>query len=898
MTLASLQAANHTSPAASPSAAVTVSTTAALPAHALAASPPGIAVEPEPISLFPHILICENALRLDSRPWRGTGVSVPLFALRSNTGMGVGEFADLPLFIDWIADAGFNLLHILPVQDTYVRGHPNETSPYRAISVFALHPLYLSVRAVADTMVQQHGATLDREIIERISNTALQMKASEYVPPAVTGSAGSSSTGYPGHRPAASSTGSSSLSVADGLPPRPPMDYEAVMRTKLSLLRDLYRIGGAATLASEGFSRFFASNRAWLQPYALYCFFRDLLGVADPSAWGARTHITQVQVQALTDPSQLHYSSIAFYYFTQYHLHLQLQAAAEHAERRGVVLQTDIPVGCARGSCDVWTHPHLFKTDKAMSAPADPFQKEGQQFGFPPYCWDAMAKDGFTWWNRRMAHLGQYFNSVVLSSGVDYFRSYETPNTATTGLMGVFEPSLPLTCRDLRAAGLLTSSTRTSVAATSAISSGSNGIIKRLTSPWIREWTVRAALGGSSDRFSELVPRLFHVREGGVYLFKQHANTEAKLTELLSGTHHEDVLAPLLHLLSNVCFIRVKQTAAQVADLGAEEQEEAEDDDDEDEDEVSLTAHLASSTNTTRSISVYHPRVGMTDTTSFIELDEHTRQLARRLHRTYFQDRQSPLWRNAGMTRLSALQQCFGDAGKMAARESQHQHQPGMLWTSGFAPSNEMWEALRSLGIPPCLLQRLPTSAAPGASATGGSSKGGSGGNATVMLADPSQYEYCSVTMAGSADTPSLRSWWESDPALTAHYAHTQLKLGAANSDTSNGNGAVAQDSVVPRTCTPEIVQLILQQHLSSPSVWAVFPLVDVLGLDASLRCSAPHSERTNIPSVPHHYWRTRLHLTTEELMGPAGMRLAARIRGMIQAAGRAVAPLRSEERR
>jgi 4-alpha-glucanotransferase len=173
------------------------------------------------------------------------------------------------------------------------------------------------------------------------------------------------------------------------------------MRTKMSLLRELFRAGGDAVLASIGFARFFRDSRDWLQPYALYRFFCELHGCADPAAWGTRRTVAQAQVQALVDPSALHYRAVTFWYFVQYLAHVQLRGAAEHARRAGVLLQVVLSAGVPRGAADVWAAPAMFKTERSMGAPPDAFARNGQHWGFPPYAWDVMAADGYAWWRRR-----------------------------------------------------------------------------------------------------------------------------------------------------------------------------------------------------------------------------------------------------------------------------------------------------------------------------------------------------------------------------------------------------------------------------------------------------------------------------------------------------------------
>src|SRR5437762_2878594 len=66
------------------------------------------------------------------------GVLAPLFALRTENDLGIGDLAALRQFIDWSADAGFKLIQLLPINET---GRDN--SPYNAISAVAIEPTTL-----------------------------------------------------------------------------------------------------------------------------------------------------------------------------------------------------------------------------------------------------------------------------------------------------------------------------------------------------------------------------------------------------------------------------------------------------------------------------------------------------------------------------------------------------------------------------------------------------------------------------------------------------------------------------------------------------------------------------------------------------------------------------------
>lgn len=64
-------------------------------------------------------------------PWRGAGVAIPMFSIRTEADLGVGEFLDLKLLVDWAVDSGFHLIQLLPLNDTSVHRMWWDSYPYR-----------------------------------------------------------------------------------------------------------------------------------------------------------------------------------------------------------------------------------------------------------------------------------------------------------------------------------------------------------------------------------------------------------------------------------------------------------------------------------------------------------------------------------------------------------------------------------------------------------------------------------------------------------------------------------------------------------------------------------------------------------------------------------------------
>ncbi|MBK7096847.1 MAG: 4-alpha-glucanotransferase [Saprospiraceae bacterium] len=107
--------------------------------------------------------IDENINRPTDEFWRGAGVAIPVFSLRTKDSLGVGEFPDLKLMADWAKKAKMSLIQILPVNDTTANNDKFDTYPYAGISVFALHPQFLKISALPYKMPE----TFHKQLKER-----------------------------------------------------------------------------------------------------------------------------------------------------------------------------------------------------------------------------------------------------------------------------------------------------------------------------------------------------------------------------------------------------------------------------------------------------------------------------------------------------------------------------------------------------------------------------------------------------------------------------------------------------------------------------------------------------------------------------------------------------------
>ena len=312
----------------------------------------------------------EHSAKIFDQPgFRGAGTAIPVFSLRSEEGFGVGEFRDIPKFVDWMERTGQSVLQLLPINDTTRHGEWGDSYPYSPVSSFALHPIYIHLPEVG------------------VKEDAAYKKAQKE------------------------------------LNALPKVDYPRVIKLKIKYLRQAFAKKGAADIATTAFRKFAKDNAYWLDPYAQFCAKRD--GISPD-----------------------------FYRWVQFHLDRQLSRAVKYAHEKGVFLKGDLPIGVGRDSVDAASYPELYNLDSSAGAPPDFFSRDGQNWGFPTYNWEEMAKDDYAWWKARLRNMAKYFDAFRIDHILGFFRIWEIPLPHKSGLLGHFNPAMPYSRGEIDALGL------------------------------------------------------------------------------------------------------------------------------------------------------------------------------------------------------------------------------------------------------------------------------------------------------------------------------------------------------------------------------------------------------------------------------------------------------------
>ena len=333
---------------------------------------------------------------------RVAGTVIPLFSLRSQNSWGVGDFGDLKSFAEWLAATGQHVLQLLPVNDTSIYGGAGDSYPYNCVSVFALHPQYLDMSALPSLK--------DGRVRAGFVRRAKRLNEGET------------------------------------------FDYTAVNELKESYMRRLFDESGDVLLSEDKYKAFVEAQKEWLYPYCAYRFLSRKI-CAGPGNWGSYDTYNETTIESLLNEYPDAQREMQYHAYVQYLLYAQLREAHEYCLSLGVALKGDIPIGVAPDGVDVWCDKKLFNLHGSAGAPPDAFSADGQNWGFPTYNWEVMARDGYSWWCRRFKYMAEFFDAYRIDHILGFFRIWEIPCNVSSGLSGHFRPCRPLSVEEIECAG-------------------------------------------------------------------------------------------------------------------------------------------------------------------------------------------------------------------------------------------------------------------------------------------------------------------------------------------------------------------------------------------------------------------------------------------------------------
>lgn len=317
--------------------------------------------------------------------FRRCGILAPLFSVYSDKSLGIGDFQDLKLLVDWCKKSGHSIIQLLPMNET---GMLN--CPYDSVSSFALEPVYLSFNALGAVKKMLAYRRLER-IKEKYSLTN-----KKYV------------------------------------------DY-GIKEEKLKLLWDIYSQGNLAL--GGDFNSFRQENSYWLEDFALYKVVKYYENGRPWYEWQQK--YKNHDEEALLDFLNEHKKEVGFQIWLQWLAFKEFKEAKEYAWSKGVLLKGDLPILVSRDSADVWAHPDFFKLEFSAGAPPDMYCAKGQRWGMPTYNWQNIARDGYVYLKEKLKYAQNFYDILRIDHVVGLFRIWSIPYSdpqENQGLNGSFDP--------------------------------------------------------------------------------------------------------------------------------------------------------------------------------------------------------------------------------------------------------------------------------------------------------------------------------------------------------------------------------------------------------------------------------------------------------------------------
>ena len=298
---------------------------------------------------------------------RSCGILMPVSSLPSPYGIGTLGKAAYD-FVDFLAEARQSWWQTLPLGPTSYGD-----SPYQSFSAYAGNPYFVDL-----ALLEQDGLV-----------TREELEAEDW-----------------GDDPAC-------------------VDYEKIYNARFRVLQKAADRGWERD--ADAVSAFAAANAGWLEDYALFMALKRRFGMKAWTEWedeDIRLHRPEAVERCRAELAE----DVRLFTYIQYLFFRQWNDLRDYAHEKGIGIIGDLPIYVAMDSADVWAEPGSFQLDsrnvpvEVSGVPPDYFSADGQLWGNPLYDWEAMKRDGFGWWVRRIEGASRLYDVIR----IDHFRGLES----------------------------------------------------------------------------------------------------------------------------------------------------------------------------------------------------------------------------------------------------------------------------------------------------------------------------------------------------------------------------------------------------------------------------------------------------------------------------------------
>ena len=202
------------------------------------------------------------------------------------------------------------------------------------------------------------------------------------------------------------------------------VDYAKIYENRFPVLRKAFQRGYPR---DEAQVKEFVAENIWVPNYALFMAVKKHFDMKSWLEWPDE-NIRLRKPEAVAAYSELLEEDVRFYTYLQFLFFKQWNLLRDYIHQQGIEIIGDLPIYVAMDSADVWAEPEFFQLSEeklpteVSGVPPDYFSQDGQLWGNPLYDYDAMERDGFGWWIRRMDGVRKLFDVIR----IDHFRGLES----------------------------------------------------------------------------------------------------------------------------------------------------------------------------------------------------------------------------------------------------------------------------------------------------------------------------------------------------------------------------------------------------------------------------------------------------------------------------------------
>ena len=297
---------------------------------------------------------------------RCAGILIPLFSIRTRNSLGRGEILDLAPMMDFALSMGHRAIQLLPLDET----GPDDLSPYSAMSVMAIDPMYISISGFGG---------VGRVVLGR---ARAAVGKGRFVPRRV------------------------------------------IRREKFALLERAYRASRARGGRGEGaqLEAFLEANSYWLGDYAMFRALKERFNWSSWETWPAQ--IAERDPAALESVRRELAEPIEMYRYWQFIAHRQWSQMRAWASAHGALIGGDLAFSPQRDSAEVWANQDEFDLSRTVGAPPDAFNPKGQRWGLPTPNWNQMRAHGFKLLRARARRAGSLYDLIRIDHVVGLYRTF------------------------------------------------------------------------------------------------------------------------------------------------------------------------------------------------------------------------------------------------------------------------------------------------------------------------------------------------------------------------------------------------------------------------------------------------------------------------------------------